>query len=269
MAAYTERLILAISAGPEVDEEPRHSNGSKLSVPTHNFLRKGCGLDYSLAGRYYTNVEGQPIEIAEFKGADIPKIVSEARTKLSTVVGIVGLDHVLNSPSGQLNQVEIVRKLGFGRCDFQLGVREGYGSETSTLEDVAGLRIATALPILAQRIFRERGVGVGLVPMDGHVEQAIRYGLADAIIDITITGGTMRRYGLIPAEKPLPEPFVAVLIANRDQFSDSVRQRQINRFVTRYIDKALRNPTTWSNVEGNGHGSDDILTNSAPAFVTA
>lgn len=239
-----ERLVLSIPAGPEEFEGPRHSTGSKLSVPTHNFLRRGLDLDYSLAGEYYTFVEGQSIELAEFKGSDIPRIVAEGgRVSL----GIVGLDHVLNLPSGQLRQIDVLRKLGFGKCEFRLGVPmgrnyPGVDGEDTLLEDVAGLRVATALPVFAQRKFDERRVRVNIVPRDGHVENAIRYHHADVIVDITETGGTMRRNGLMPAESL--EQFEAVLIGNKVWLSDTGRERMVNRLLIR-VDRALRNPAAW------------------------
>lgn len=254
------KLILAIPGGPQVPGDPRYPEGSRLAIPTHRFLRIGCGYIYSMIeDQSYSEVEGDSVELAEFKDRDIPKVVAEARTRSSTVVGIVGMDHVLNLPSRLLWQVEVVRKLGFGTCDFQLGVRQGYGTENSTLEEVAGLRIATALPILAERIFRQRGIPANIVPMGGHVENAIRYGIADAIVDVTVSGDTMRTNGLIPAERLLEEPFQAALIANRDQLSDIGRQRQLNRLLTR-VDRALRSPGTWFNPEGNHHPSENGFT---------
>ncbi len=252
-----ERLILAIPAGPEEFESPegRHSTGSKLSIPTHNFLRKGLDMDYSLSGGYYALVEDQPIELAEFKGADIPRDIAQGgRVKF----GIVGWDHVLNLPAGQRRQVEVVRKLGYGNCEFRLGVPMGQGypgidGEISVLEDVAGLRVATALPVLAQRKFDERGISVTIVPRNGHVENAIRYHLADAIVDITVTGGTMLKHGIRPAESL--EQFEAVLIANRSWMQEAGSQKIVNRLLSR-IDRALKNPNTWMNE--NNPGSNPI-----------
>ncbi len=249
---FKERLILAIPSGPQVPGQPRHSEGSRLAVPTHSFLRNGIGWDYILDG-YFSYVEGDPMEIAEFRGADIPKVVAENRAH----VGIVGLDHVLNLPDEDLEHIEILRKLGYGKCEFRLGVPKDLGySKDSKLEDVAGLRVATALPVVAMRKFQERRVSVTIVPMDGHVENAYRYKMADAIVDITQSGGTMDRNGLTPAESL--ESFEAVLIGNKYPLIG--RERIKNKLLTS-VDRALRNPSTWMIQETPTTNTNSISTN--------
>lgn len=255
MTQSPERLILAIPAGPQIPGQPRHSEGSRLALPTHSFLQKGIGLDYTLGRQYFAYVEGQPIEIAEFRGADIPRIVAEGGAH----AGIVGLDHVLNLYEDELEHVEILRKLGYGLCTFNLGVPEGMGyTEDSTIEDVANLRVATALPVLAQKIFRERRVPVRIVPMEGHVENAIRYSIADVIVDITESGNTMRGNGLIPTLEPL-RAFEAVVIANMDKVQVTGKHKAITNLLTR-VDKALRSDN-WKILDG---GITEIITE--PAF---
>lgn len=245
----SEKLIIAVPSGPKVPGEPRHSEGSRLAVPTHRFLRDGCGLNYDMpSGKYYGLVRGWPIEIAEFRGSDIPGFVAKGFAQ----VGITGLDKALDLPDEafgddeQFKAIRILRELGFGTCKFKLGVpRE---SDYYLVDNVAGLRVATALPNLTQRIFRERRIAVGIVRMSGHVENAIRYGMADVIVDITETGGTMRRNGLRPIEDPLAS-FEAILLRNRDDFSVG-KEGILDRFLTR-VDRALSSPNTWRDSELN------------------
>lgn len=277
-----EKLILAIPAGPRViGESPRHSEGSRLAEPTHRFLHLGVGLDYHMPpDQYYSGVERPLIELAEFKGANIPGFVARGIVHL----GIVGLDHVLNLPDGDLKRVIIERKLGYGKCEFRLGVpipensdgQKIYDSDSqearAELEDLRSLlhlrneevlRVATALPTLAERIFNSRNIGVIIVPMDGHVENAIRYGMADAIVDIVQSGGTMIRNGIAPAETL--ESFEAVLISNSYPLRGKERVR--NSLLKR-VDRALNNPNKWissnnvgdtlTGVSINGHTTDAV-----------
>jgi ATP phosphoribosyltransferase len=246
-----ERLILAIPAGPREQEQPRHSEGSRLAVPTHTFLQKGLGLRYPWgSGQYHSLVRGVPIEIAEFKGPDVPRAVAEGRAHM----GIVGLDHVLNQPNDRLAHIVVLRELGYGKCDFRLGVPipkgQGYSPDSpaarARLEDVIDLRVATALPVLARRIFDERKIGVTIIAMGGHVENAIRYGMADAIVDITESGGTMIRHQIAPAEHL--ESFQAVFIGN--DYPLEGRERIKNNLLTR-VDRALKRPGRWISPEND------------------
>ena len=49
---------------------------------------------------------------------------------------------------------------------------------------------------MAEEFFNRKGIQVELIPMNGSVELAPLVGLADAIVDITETGTTLRENGL-------------------------------------------------------------------------
>jgi len=56
--------------------------------------------------------------------------------------------------------------------------------------------IATKYPNVTKRYFNEKGVDVEIVKIDGSVELAPILGLADGIVDIVETGGTLKANGL-------------------------------------------------------------------------
>ena len=85
------------------------------------------------------------------------------------------------------------------------------------IEELAGLRVATAYPVSTRRLLGERGVEVELVPVSGSVEATPRLGLADAIVDLVSTGSTasangLRRIGSLLASQ-------AVLVGGREASS--------------------------------------------------
>ena len=238
-------LIIAVPNGfREIGSTPsRHSDASKLAAPARRLIEKGCGLIYEVAqsNSYYGFAEDDPVEFVEMRGQDIPRMVADRQTNIH--LGIVGTDRYENSPKKLFDEVEIVRTLGFGTTKLQLGVPEGipHFSELSKLEDVAGLRVATGLDVLTRRIFRERGVEAEIIEMTGHVETAIRYGRANVIVDLTETGGTMRRNGLFPAE--CLGTHKAALIGKRnivDEEISAIKSWFVNR-----VDKALEHPEIW------------------------
>ncbi|WP_138275346.1 ATP phosphoribosyltransferase [Rhodoluna limnophila] len=104
-------------------------------------------------------------------------------------VGFTGLDLLLDSRS----KAESVADLGFGGSTFRFA---GPVGQFSTIQDLAGKRVATAYPHLVEDFLKEQGVEVQLVQLDGAVEVAVRLGVADAVADVVSTGNTLRQAGL-------------------------------------------------------------------------
>lgn len=258
-----EGLVIAIPAGPQVPGDPRHSEGSRLAIPTHALLKEGGGLRYSLFSRRLQGlVKGTMWRIVEFRGSDIPKAVADGDAD----TGITSLDKVLNLPdeefdeNGELKRIKIVRSLGYGFCEFRLGVPEGLGySEDATIEIAEGLRVGTPLEYLTKRIFKERRVTPAeFVVRDGHIENTILTGRADVIVDIHETGDTMRANGIIPTRETLLN-FHAVEIRTRNYLGRS-KEEMFERFDDRIV-RALENRNAWINSPGNNGGVklDELL----------
>jgi ATP phosphoribosyltransferase len=87
-----------------------------------------------------------------------------------------------------------IAELGFGRCTLEAAVPDD--APQTAVEELAGVRIATAYPSSTRRLLAERGVVADLVPVSGSVEAAPRLGLADAIVDLVSTGSTISANGL-------------------------------------------------------------------------
>lgn len=105
-------------------------------------------------------------------------------------VGITGRDLLLDARMPGAKEMEA---LGFGESTFRFAAPPGsFGS----VEDLEGVRVATAYPGLVDGFLDERGVAVDLVPLDGAVESAVRLGVADAVADVVSTGTTLRQAGL-------------------------------------------------------------------------
>ncbi|MDR5697016.1 MAG: ATP phosphoribosyltransferase [Armatimonadota bacterium] len=105
--------------------------------------------------------------------------------------GIVGKDVLLE----QSHHVYELLDLGFGRCRGVVAVPRG---RTALWDDARRpLRIATKYPRVAEGFFRERGRPVEIVEMYGSVELAPRVGLSDGILDVVMTGATLRANDLV------------------------------------------------------------------------
>ena len=162
----TERLRLAVP------------NKGRLVEPTLELLHD-AGLifdehDRSLVAR----VQNMDLDILFVRTNDIIEFVGDGVADL----GITGVDLLVETGA----ELPRIRQLGYGRC--RLAAAVPADSPIRELEELAGLRVATAHPNAARRFFEERRIPVDVIPISGAVEVAPRLGLADAIVDLVSTG---------------------------------------------------------------------------------
>ena len=143
-----------------------------------------------------------PVDLLLVRAHDVPEYVQDGVVDL----GITGANLVAEAKA----RVQTVAELGFARCSLQAAVPQDAPQES--LQDLDGLRVATAYPTSTRAALDELGVTAELVPVSGSVEAAPRLGLADAIADLVSTGSTASANGL-RLLGPLLES-QAVLVAN-------------------------------------------------------
>jgi ATP phosphoribosyltransferase len=128
-------------------------------------------------------------------------------------LGITGRDLALDSEA----EVAELLPLAFGRADFRYAVPK---ESALTLDDLAGLRIASAYPHLVRRDLAQRGIDAQVIRLDGAVEISVQLGVADAIADVVQSGRTLQQTGL----KVIGEPILrseAILIGR----TPAIRER--------------------------------------------
>jgi ATP phosphoribosyltransferase len=163
-------------------------NKGRMMEPSLALLRD-AGVAFERTERTLSvQARNTPLEILFVRTDDIAEMVADEVADL----GIAGLDLLCESGF----ELRIVAELGFGRCRLAAAVPKD-GTQ-STLEDLDGLRVATAHPRTTARLLRQRGVTVIPVPLHGSVEVAPKLGVADAIVDLVSTGSTMLVNGLRP-----------------------------------------------------------------------
>lgn len=105
--------------------------------------------------------------------------------------GVVGKDILLE----QAHEVYELVDLGFGHCRGVVALPE---DRRDLWEDPRRhLRIATKYPRVAEHFFWEQGRAVEIVELYGSVELAPRVGLSDGILDLVMTGATLKANGLV------------------------------------------------------------------------
>jgi ATP phosphoribosyltransferase len=177
-------------------------NKGRLVEPTLALLRDAGlvfeGHERSLVSR----VRNFELDILFVRTADVVEFVGDGVAEL----GITGLD-LLAETGAELPRL---RALGYGRC--RLAAAVPTDAPAQAIEDLAGLRVATAHPNATARFFRQARIEADVVPISGAVEVAPRLGLADAIVDLVSTGSTLAMNGLRPIGDVLQSE--AVLVAN-------------------------------------------------------
>ena len=121
------------------------------------------------------------------KAMDVPTYVEYGAAD----IGISGKDVLMEHG----RRVVELLDLGISACELIVAVPQSSG-----VEKVSDLhfnsRVATKYPRIAEAFFNRRGIQVELIPLSGSVELAPLVGLADAIVDLTETGTTLRENGL-------------------------------------------------------------------------
>jgi ATP phosphoribosyltransferase len=105
-------------------------------------------------------------------------------------LGVAGKDVLLEQGRDVYELVD----LGFGACR---GVLAFPRRLAGAWEQRTPLRIATKYPRVTERYFATQGLPVEIIPMNGTVELAPLVGLADGIMDLVMSGRTLRENGLL------------------------------------------------------------------------
>ena len=177
-------------------------NKGRLVEPTLRLLHD-AGLVFDEHDRsLVAMVQNYDLEILFVRTNDIIEFVGDGVADL----GVTGDD--LISEAG--TALPRIRTLGYGRCRLAAAVPND--APYQTVEDLAGLRIATAHPNTTRRFFADRQIAVEIIPISGAVEVAPRLGLAEAIVDLVSTGSTLVMNGLRQIGDVLASE--AVLVAN-------------------------------------------------------
>lgn len=157
-----------------------------------------AGLELNLGdkGRALRHDAGGAILI-EMRNADVPTYVDLGVAD----AGIVGKDVLAESGRSLYEPVD----LGFQACRLSLIRPVGAVSPVR--------RVASKYPKLATAYLRKRGSSAEVIKLSGSVELACLTGLADAVVDLVQTGGTLRANGLEELDTVLPSS--ARFVVNR------------------------------------------------------
>jgi ATP phosphoribosyltransferase len=166
---FDETLPLLKAAGVEVLEDPEKSR--KLILATN-----------------------QPgVRVVIVRATDVPTYVQYGGADL----GVTGLDTLIEHGGQGLYQP---LDLGIAKCRVSVAVRADF-DYASAVKQGSRLKVATKYTGIARDFFAAKGVHIDLIKLYGSMELAPLTGLADCIVDLVSTGGTLKANNLVEVER--------------------------------------------------------------------
>jgi ATP phosphoribosyltransferase len=164
--------------------------GSLQNATIALFRRSGWKIDIN--GRsYFPDINDDTIACAICRAQEMSRYVESGTLD----AGLTGQDWISENESDvRVVQDLIYSKVSQRRARWVLAVP--YDSDINRLEDVAGKKIATELVNFTKKYFAERGIDVKVEFSWGATEAKVVSGLADAVVEVTETGSTIKAHGL-------------------------------------------------------------------------
>jgi ATP phosphoribosyltransferase len=204
--------------------------GSLEKATIELFRRSGWKIIAS-ARSYFPTIDDPEIRCTLMRAQEMSRFVETGTLD----VGLTGRDWVLENES----DVVVVKDLIYSKTTqrparWVLVVVEA--SPIKNIEDLNGKKVFTELVNFTRKFFAEKGIKVDVEFSWGATEAKVIEGLADAIVEVTETGSTIRANSLrIVAELMVTYP---QLIANKRSWGDPWKREKIEQ-IARLLKGAL------------------------------
>jgi len=184
---------------------------------------------------YFPSVDDEEAQCTLVRAQEMSRFV-----EMGTLdVGLTGRDWILENGSDVVVVTDLVySKVSQRPARWVLVVAED--SPIRKLEDLRGKKIFTELTNFTRRFFSERNIPVHVEFSWGATEGKVIEGLADAIVEVTETGSTIRANGLRIVHELLET--YPQLIANRQSWQDSWKREKAEQ-LSLLLQGALRAET--------------------------
>jgi len=186
-------------------------------------LFKDAGWVISTSSRsYFPSIDDKDIECALVRAQEVSRYVESGLFDLA----LTGKDWILENGSDVVEVADLIySKATYKPAKWVLAVDEK--SPVRTLEDLRGKKIATELVNFTKKFFEDRSIPVEVEFSWGATEAKVVDGLADAIVEVTETGSTIRAHNLRIVDVLLETN--TKLIANRVAWTDPQKRSKIEQ----------------------------------------
>ncbi len=164
--------------------------GSLQSATIALFKRSGWRINVNDRS-YFPEINDESIECAICRAQEMSRYVENGTLD----AGLTGKDWIAENES----DIHVVADLVYSKVSARPArwvVAVPYESEVRKIEDLAGKKIATELIHFTERYFSECKIPVDVEFSWGATEAKVVSGLADAIVEVTETGSTIKAHGL-------------------------------------------------------------------------
>lgn len=203
----------------------------KLGIPKGSLekstitLFEKSGWKINVNGRsYFPDINDKTIECAICRAQEMSMYVESGTLD----AGLTGKDWTEENESDVLVIDDLIySKVSQNPAKWVLAVRSDSG--INSLEDLQGKKISTELVNYTKKYFGKRKIDVNVQFSWGATEAKVVSGLADAIVEVTETGSTIKAHGL----KIIHELMTSntQLIANKEAYKDKWKKEKINQIV--------------------------------------
>ncbi len=188
-------------------------------------LFEKSGWKINVNGRsYFPDINDEEIECAICRAQEMSRYVENGTID----AGLTGLDWIEENKS----DVEIVDDLVYSKVSQEPArwvLAVPADSNIKRLEDLQGKKISTELVNFTKHYFKERNIDVDVEFSWGATEAKVVSGLADAIVEVTETGSTIKAHGLKIIYELMQTN--TQLIANKESYKDPWKKTKIGQII--------------------------------------
>ncbi len=197
--------------------------GSLQSATIKLFEKSGWKINVN--GRsYFPDINDPTMEITICRAQEMSRYVENGTLD----AGLTGRDWTEENES----DVKMVDDLVYSKVSQKPArwvLAVPADSSVKKIEDLQGKKIATELVNFTRRYFKERHIDVKVAFSWGATEGKVVSGLADAIVEVTETGSTIKAHGLKIIHELMES--CTQLIANRESYRDTWKREKIEQIV--------------------------------------
>jgi ATP phosphoribosyltransferase len=205
--------------------------GSLQNATIALFKRSGWSINVNNRS-YFPEIDDDSIDCAICRAQEMSRYVESGTLD----AGLTGKDWIAENES----QVKVVSDLIYSKVSSRPArwvLAVPYDSPINTIEHLKGKKIATELISFTQRYFKARNIDVSVEFSWGATEAKVVSGLADAIVEVTETGSTIKAHGLRIIHELMETN--TQLIVNPEVWEDPVKQKKVEQ-IALLLQGALR-----------------------------
>lgn len=201
----------------------------KLGIPKGSLqnatiaLFKRSGWNINVNGRsYFPEIDDDTIQCTICRAQEMARYVESGTLD----AGLTGMDWIAENRS----DVHVVDNLVYSKVSSRQArwvLAVPHDSKVRSLEDLRGKKIATELVAFTKSYFDERKIDVSVEFSWGATEAKAASGLADAVVEVTETGSTIKAHGLRIIHELMQTN--TQLIANQAAWKEAAKREKIEQ----------------------------------------